>query len=176
MKRRGLARVDRKRVRSLDHRGVRTDKAPPVAAEAAYRDPTVCESCSAVYRRKTWRRTGRRLYAAIIAGADWALCPACRQVRSGRCYGRVILRGPWLGTHEDEVRRRIDNVVDRARHTQPERRLLAVERQGTALEVKTTSQKLAHRLVHELRKAFGGDARYSWSDRDGALTAVWSRE
>jgi hypothetical protein len=39
----------------------------------------------------------------------------------------------------------------------------------------TTSQKLAHRIVHELKKAFRGRATYAWSD-DGTLFATWQRE
>jgi hypothetical protein len=42
--------------------------------------------------------------------------------------------------------------------------------------VLTTSQKLAHRIARELQKAFGGRARYTWSDQDGALTAIWQGE
>jgi hypothetical protein len=41
------------------------------------------------------------------------------------------------------------------------------------MEVLTTSQKLAHRLAHELEKAFGGRTHYAWSDRDGRLVANW---
>lgn len=37
----------------------------------------------------------------------------------------------------------------------------------------TTSEELAHRIVHALQKAFGGRAAYAWSDRDGSLRAVW---
>ena len=44
------------------------------------------------------------------------------------------------------------------------------------LEVLTTSQKLAHRIVHELRKAFRGRAYYIWSADDGSLLATWERE
>ena len=40
-----------------------------------------------------------------------------------------------------------------------------------ALEVLTTSQKLAHRIVHELKKLLGGKATYAWSD-DGSLFAT----
>jgi len=39
----------------------------------------------------------------------------------------------------------------------------------------TTSQKLAHRIVRELKKAFRGRASYDWSD-DGSLFAVWERD
>ena len=43
------------------------------------------------------------------------------------------------------------------------------------LDVLTTSQKLAHRLAHELKKAFGGRITYTWSD-DGTLLAEWDRD
>jgi hypothetical protein len=49
-------------------------------------------------------------------------------------------------------------------------------RDGAELEVLTTSQKLAHRIVNELKKAFRGRATYDWSDRDGALYATWERD
>jgi hypothetical protein len=41
------------------------------------------------------------------------------------------------------------------------------------LEILTTSQKLAHRIARELEKAFGGRARFTWSDREGSLDATW---
>ena len=176
MKRRGLDKVDRGRQRGLDHRGVRTDKSPPVSAQHDYAEPTICGTCGAVYARKTWRVSRTREGGALLRGAARGTCPACLQVGEGRAYGRIALRGEWLAEHEDEVRRRIANVEARARHTQPERRLVRIRRQGGDLQVTTTSQKLAHRVVHELEKAFGGHASYSWSDRDGSLNATWVRD
>ena len=57
---------------------------------------------------------------------------------------------------EDAVRRRIANVAARARATQPQRRVVDIARRNGALEVLTSSQKLAHRVARELEKAFGG--------------------
>jgi hypothetical protein len=97
-------------------------------------------------------------------------------VEGGKYFGRVVLRGAYLSAHEQEIRRRIDNVVEAARRRQPERRLMAMRRTGDELELLTTSQKLAHRIVHELKKAFKGRASYRWSDRDRRLFAVWERD
>jgi NMD protein affecting ribosome stability and mRNA decay len=149
---------------------------PPVSAERAYADPTICDRCGAVYVRKTWRRPGTRKDLAVLARVPRATCPACLQVQQDRSYGRVVLSGDWLREHEGEVRRRLSNVAARARFTQPERRLMRVARRGDGLVVTTTSQKLAHRMAHELEKAFGGEASYSWSDRDGSLHATWRRD
>jgi hypothetical protein len=97
-------------------------------------------------------------------------------VAAGEYFGRVVLRGDYVRAHEQEIRRRIGNVERRARHTQPDRRIVSVRRSQGGLEVLTTSQKLAHRIVHELKKAFKGQATYSWSDSDRRLYAVWERQ
>lgn len=52
---------------------------------------------------------------------------------------------------------------------------LEIRRRPAGLDVETTSEKLAHRIVAELQKAFRGKASYSWSDRDGRLMARWDR-
>ena len=51
-------------------------------------------------------------------------------------------------------------------------RLVSVERQGTTLEVLTTSEKLTHRITAELAKTWRGTAAYKWAD-DGSLFARW---
>lgn len=173
----GRARERRAPAETVRHRGDADHRHAP-AAHLAPRlaERTMCEICGSVYLHKTWRRGRRRLAFTPPFGVKWAVCPACRQVTEGRAQGRVLLRGPGAFVLEDAIRTRVVNVADRAGHTQPERRLVAMERAGDALEVLTTSQKLAHRIVRELLKAFGGRARYAWDERDGSLHAIWQLE
>jgi hypothetical protein len=131
-------------------------------------EPTACDRCGAVFVRRSWHRTGSVSHA-LLARARWSTCPACEQTRADEYLGRVLVRGD--GAHDADVRHRIANVAARAGTTQPERRVVSIERQGDTLEVLTTSQKLAHRIVHELRKLLGGRAAYRWSD-DGSLFAT----
>lgn len=160
-------------IRSLDRRGARSNMSPPVAQkERPPADPSVCDSCGSVYTAKTWRRN-RPLPAKLLNAAAWTVCPGCKQARSGEYFGRVLVRGVNALSSLDAIRSRIANVERRAEFTQPERRIVASNWDGSTLEVLTTSQKLAHRIARELQKAFGGRARYTWSDKDGALTAVW---
>ena len=162
-------------IRSLNRRGTRTDKLLPVAAKHPAQDPTVCERCGAVFTRKTWRQ-GRTVDDALLAGAAWAVCPACEQTKSGESFGRVVVRGVYAAANRAAIRRRIANVASRARFTQPQRRVVSADSDGDVLEVLTTSQKLAHRITRELKKTFGGHASYQWSDKDGALFATWQRD
>ena len=164
------------RIRSLNRRGVRSERKPPVAVKLEPRtEPTVCERCGAVFARRTWRRD-HTVTHALLARAAWGTCPACRQASRGEGFGRVVLRGSYVAAHADAIRRRIENVAARAAFTQPERRIVTIERDADGIDVITTSQKLAHRLVNELRKAFGGRTSYAWSDRDGSLFATWRRD
>jgi hypothetical protein len=178
MKRRGLRGRDR-RGKGLDRRGARAQKAAPFvrARTRPPHDPTFCLECGAVYRRKVWRQLPFPKVDALFLShrPEFAACPSCALAKTGRPLGRIRLRGGFVAVHEDELRRRIANVAARAAYTQPERRLLGVAPTADGLEVTVTSQKLAHRIAHELEKAFRGDAAYSWSDRDGALAARWER-
>jgi hypothetical protein len=174
--RRGAAsrRTSRKTpVRVFIQRGSRSDRSPRVAAAGpVLEDPTACERCGAVYFHKAWRR-GRAIEPELLMRAAWAICPACRQVERGQFYGMVLIRGPKLAEQEDAILRRVANVAERAEFTQPERRIVATRDVGGSLEVRTTSQKLAHRIVRELQKAFGGRASFAWSRGDGRLFARW---
>jgi NMD protein affecting ribosome stability and mRNA decay len=161
-------------IRSLNRAGTRTKKARPVEVETGrLPEPSGCERCGAIFSRRVWRRR-RKATGALLEKIKWTTCPACKQASAGVGQGRVLIRGPYAELHEEAVRRRIENVAARAAFTQPERRVSSIERREGTLEVLATSQKLAHRIVHELRKAFGGRASYAWSD-DGTLFATWQR-
>lgn len=135
------------------------------------REPSACQWCGAIYSHRVWRRP-RVVTASLLARALWTQCPACEQARRGEYWGRVIVRGAYALANETAIRQRIENTAARAEFTQPERRLISIEAEKDGLDVLTTSQKLAHRIVHELKKTFGGRTRYAWSD-DGSLYAVW---
>lgn len=169
-------------IRSLNRKGSRFDKSPAVVVkrrgQPAFKDPSICRYCGAVYsgEKKKWHRL-KRLSDELLSKAAWVECPACVQAeKTGLCYGKVLASGPYVRENIDAIRRRIGNVERRAGFTQPERRVVSAEWDGKTLEVLTTSQKLAHRIARELEKAFGGRAKYRWSDEDGSLYATWRGE
>jgi hypothetical protein len=167
---------DKGLIRSLNREFARTGQAArPVEASAGHLpEPSACERCGAVFSRRVWRRD-RTVTAPLLGRAHWTICPGCRQASEEAGFGRILLRGAFVAANEDLVRRRIANVAARAAFTQPERRISSIARQGDVLEILTTSQKLAHRIEHELVKLFRGRATYAWSD-DGTLFVTWQRE
>ncbi len=167
--------MDKGLIRSLSRGFARTNKRRPVEAAAGHApEPSVCEACGAVFARRLWRRD-RTITDTLLARARWMRCPACVQTAQNIGFGRIVIRGAYALAHEPAIRRRLTNVAARAAHTQPERRISAIDRHDDFLEVITTSQKLAHRIVHELKKLHRGRAAYAWSD-DGTLFATWERE
>jgi NMD protein affecting ribosome stability and mRNA decay len=138
----------------------------------------VCARCGAVFLRKTWRHN-HNLTEELLMRRRWGFCPACDQVSQQEGQGRLIIRGTGLAANRALIRNRIENVARQAMATQPERRIVSIDaiesKNEKALEVLTTSQKLTHRIAHELKKVFGGRTAYNWSD-DGTLFAVWEVE
>jgi hypothetical protein len=161
-------------IRSLNRSFVRDDKSPQVVRKTVpLTEPTVCARCGAVYLRKSWRHN-HTLTDEMLERRQWGFCPACEQVSRLEGQGRLIIRGSGALERRDLIRQRIENVARRAMRAQPERRIVSfdeISSDGGAIEVLTTSQKLTHRIAHELHKLFGGRASYAWSD-DGSLFAT----
>jgi len=161
-------------VRSLVRRGSVSDRSPAVARRVKrLRGTTMCERCGSIYRAKRWLRAAPDEKKWPV-GLAWTVCPACRQAEDLEYFGRILIRIDGNGPEEGEIRRRMENVAERAQWTQSQRRILSIERNALDLEVLTTSQKLAHRIVRSLRSAFGGTATYGWSEHDGELRATWN--
>lgn len=170
-----MAKTGKGLIRSLNRSSTRSNKLRPAEARSGrLREPSVCERCGALFSRRVWRKPPVPR-PALLARAHWTRCPACVQTSREEYLGRVRLRGRYLETHRDDVVARIRNVVARASATHPGRRMVSITGEGSALEVLTTSQKLAHRISHEVRKAFGGRTAYVWAD-DGVLEARWQKD
>jgi len=166
---------DKGLIRALNRRGTKTGKLHASEVhDGRQREPRACDGCGALLSKRTWK-VGERVSLALLDGVAWTTCPACRQVDAQVGQGRIVLDGSFVAPNAAALRTRIRHVAAQAAHTQPERRLVAVTRRGETLEVLTTSQKLAHRIVRELQKAFKGRATYAWSD-DGTLFARWHRD
>ena len=158
-------------IRSRVRRGVASGKVRPQERHTGrLAEPLACTRCAAVFRKRAWRRVP--ISRALRASVTWVVCPACEQQANQLYLGRLVVDLGESFSEEAALRRRIANVAATAGYTQPERRLVSVERRGSTLEVLTTSEKLAHRITTELAKTWRGTARYTWSD-DGSLFARW---
>ncbi len=70
-------------IRSMNRRGSRSDKSPPVARKQKFSDPSICDRFGAVYSAKTWQRS-RWLAPEVINKARWVECPGCAELEAAR--------------------------------------------------------------------------------------------
>lgn len=174
-----LTKKSRGLIRSLNRAFARDDKSPQVVRKTTQPiEPTICARCGVVFLRKTWRHD-HKLSDEQLEQRHWGFCPACVQVSNLEAQGRLIIRGPAVAANRDLIRSRIENAASYGSRQQPERRIVSIDTievgNDRALEVLTTSQKLTHRLAHELKKILGGRTSYNWSD-DGTLFATLDLE
>ena len=159
-------------IRAQARAGTSTGKTRRAESGGRPPEPSICERCGAVFRRRVWR-AGLPVSDALLAKATWITCPACIQRRDGTYVGcvRILCGSPFA--QEELIRRRVENVGAQAEAAHPEHRIVSIDRDGDAIEVLTTSQKLAHRVAHEIKELLNGEVTYRWSD-DGSLFATWA--
>lgn len=168
-------RTEKAMIRGMVRSATDPGKVHPSEARLGRRaEPVLCQMCGALLHGRRWQSPSTsRASSDLLSRARWQTCPACEQQRQEQYLGRIVARGPLLASDGAAIRRRIQNVARRAEFTNVQHRVVSIEERDGALEILTTSQKLAHRIAHELKKAFGGRVTYAWLD-DGCLEARWS--
>lgn len=161
---------DRGLTRANNRSGTRSQRGGPSHPAHSPREGTTCEHCGNRFHRKRWLAPA----SPTESSRRGSVCPACRLVAERESYGRIVIRGGGALRQESAIRELVSRVAERARFTQPQRRLVHIERRRGEIEVLTTSQKLAHRIVNSLKRAFGGDASYHWASGDGELRSTWT--
>lgn len=164
-------RRDKGLTRALNRSGARSQKGSPAAPRRNPPEGALCERCGNTFHHRHWSLPEPR---DRPMRPSWAICPACRLVATHEFYGRVVIRGAEAMRERDAIRALVSHLAERERVAKPQARLVSFSEERDGLEVLTTSQKLAHRMVNALLRAFGGKAHFAWASRDGELTATWT--
>ncbi|MDH5738081.1 MAG: hypothetical protein OEZ23_07200, partial [Gammaproteobacteria bacterium] len=80
----------------------------------------VCTVCGLIYKAGRWQH----LPATREAFLEFTQCPACLRQRYDLPAGYLTLSGGFLETHETEIRRLVNNVIEQQCHTHPLKRLM----------------------------------------------------
>ena len=136
-----------------------------------------CPECGAVYDGHRWiaepdvnliRRFAR-------AKKEKKLCPGCLRIEKRQVEGVVTLKGEFMDTHLDEVKNLVDRVAKNGRHRNVAARIFEVKQEGGGLVIETTDEHLAERIGKELEKAFKGDLKIKWQEKDRFVRVSWQR-
>ena len=147
----------------------------PYLTDLPPEEMAACKVCGAVWHSKRWSIS---VSPAILAtGAKTALttCPACKKMRDRCPQGFVTIQGTFAFEHREEILNLLRNNETRALHINLLERIMTIKDSGKAIEVSTTTEKLAQRIGRMLNKAYGGAVEYKWSSDEKLARVVWTR-
>lgn len=138
----------------------------------------ICPRCNAVHDGHRWisQPDKRLMKSAQRSGAQRQLCPGCLRVERGQVDGVVVLKGAFLQSHLDEIRNVVKRVTRKRRHRNTASRVVDIRQEDGGLIIETTDEHLAERIGKEVEKAFKGDLRITWQQKDHFVRVVWQRE
>ncbi len=141
----------------------------PYQSKGKYREPTVCSDCRAVFQGGRWTWDGE------VADAVEARCPACRRIREKLPAGTLVLEGPFVESHREELVQLIRNEAERERREHPLHRLMEVSESHARVSVATTDIHLPQRLGEAVKRAYDGDLVIKYGPDEYAVRASWRR-
>jgi len=143
-------------------------------------EPAVCSECQAVYFRRRWHSSSQ------LNGDDKALqekvkmttiCPACDQILRKDAKGLLSLDGDFVSKHAVDIENLLRNEAARSAEDNPTARIMELSKTvGKGIQVKTTTDHLAHRLGHAIEKAYDGELHISFSHENHLTRVSWHRD
>ncbi|TMH35041.1 MAG: ATPase [Betaproteobacteria bacterium] len=141
----------------------------PYQARGKYPEPTVCESCGAVFHRGRWQ------WASPPEDANRERCPACRRIRDRLPAGVVTLSGAFLGSHRDEVLQLLRHEARQERDEHPMNRIMDVNEAPDEIVVTTTDIHTPRRIGNALERAYHGKLETRYGEDEYTLHVTWER-
>lgn len=141
-------------------------------------EPSVCRDCGAVYMGRRW--APKEVYNTpqdreLLRTAEIRECPACKQIRSGIVGGYVTIGGTFIDRHREEIENLLTNEAERAGSDNPLSKIMTRRQTPAGLVVETTTEHLAQRIGHALKKAFHGEVSYQFSHENKVVRVSWVR-
>ena len=133
-------------------------------------EPTVCPSCSAVYRRGMWR------WEPAVPDARRHTCPACHRLADDYPAGFVSLRGDFLQPHRSEIVNLVKNEGALERSERALARIMKIEDRDADVLITTTDIHLARRVGEAVHRAYAGELDYHYEDSENRLRVDWIRD
>lgn len=136
------------------------------------REIAECPECHASYRNGRWT------WEAAPVGAYEHECPACERIRTDYPGGIVRLEGAFAAAHRDELVGLVHNVEERERSEHPLSRVMSIDEEDGALQVKTTEARLAEAVGRAVHSAYEGDLEMppTSGDKQNLARVRWSRD
>ena len=141
----------------------------PYQAKGKYAEPTVCETCGAVFRRGRWH------WASAPQGAHREHCPACRRIHDKLPAGVVTLSGAFASSHREELLRLVHREAEQERKEHPLNRIMQVSEGPDEVVVTTTDIHTPRRIGTALERAYRGELETRYGEDEYTLNVQGRR-
>jgi len=138
-------------------------------AKGKLAEPTICPQCGAVYHEGRWQ------WSEAPANAHRETCPACHRMHDNFPAGFVTLEGTFFNTHNEEIKRIIQNHAEHERTEHPLKRIIAIENHDGAMLVTTTDIHLARGIGEAVHHAYQGELKVDHVSGENLVRVHWSR-
>jgi hypothetical protein len=130
-------------------------------------EPTVCSRCGAVFQKGKWK------WGLKPSGAHESVCPACRRIEDRVPSGILLLSGPFLESHREEVENVIHNQEKAAKKEHPLCRVMSIEKTKDGVTVTTTDTHLPRRIGEALWHAYHGELNLNYGSDSRLVRVTW---
>ena len=141
----------------------------PYQPAGKYPEPTHCGQCGAVYRKGRWQ------WGDAPEGARSDTCPACRRTHDKLPAGRLIVDGPFVAAHRDDLIGIIHNEAEHERREHPLNRIMQIDEQEGRIEISTTDIHLPQRIGEKLQSAYDGELTVKYAENAYGVRLHWHR-
>ena len=141
----------------------------PFREREKYAEPTLCQSCHAVYHKGHWQWLPAPENAALTT------CPACKRIEQKMPAGFITIKGEFAQTHRDEILNLVRNYEAREKAEHSQKRIIEIEQSPGECLVTTTDIHLAHGIGEALHKAYKGELDTKYNEGEYLLRVRWER-
>lgn len=141
--------------------------------------PAYCEACESVYINGQWISKQAAESDLRFRDRDTlkpVSCPACFQVENDLIGGYLSITGGFHKDHHAEITNLLENETERALDDNPLSRIVNLRETDGTMVVETTTEHLAQRLGHALKKAYAGAVKYHFSHENKVARVTWHRD
>jgi hypothetical protein len=149
----------------------------PYIPQKGYEEHTLCPVCNAIYHKKRWV-FDPKLLKELKKNKDFIthICPADKKIKDKYAMGKVYLSGAFIDEHTDEIIKVIKNEEKKAKENNPLDRLISLQKQDGSIYAETTSDALAMRIGHHLKKSYKGSSEeFKFRQGDKFVEIRWTR-
>ncbi len=143
----------------------------PYFVKQKYRDPSVCEKCSVVFKNGAFEWV-----KPIPPSAAKMVCPACRRIADKFEGGIVTLEGGFLSQHKSDILNTITNAERAEQAMRPLERIISLTDRGAKIEIQTTYEHIARRIGDAIHKAYKGELTVQYPEGEKYARVFWKRE